>query len=184
MRGIRVGWWSAFLLLVSACAHESRARPPAEEARPVGAGVDEDLYAAIVRGTVTHFGQERDDQTLHCLVICVERTCNAPSEQLLTRFASDRFVVAAPDACKWEGGGVVPARSTFVHISGGRRETRAAPPRAMYLEVESVRFASPERVEASSSIVYGNVGANGLSLELVREGGQWKVVKTEGTWIS
>ena len=43
---------------------------------------------------------------------------------------------------------------------------------------------SPDRAQADTSIVYGNLGANGLTLTLEREDGQWTVLTAKGTWIS
>jgi hypothetical protein len=80
---------------------------------------------------------------------------------------------------------VEPASTSLEVVSNGRRTgARVTPARAMFLEVDGVRFKSPDRAEADSSIVYGNLGANGLTLKLERQDGQWKVVEAEDTWIS
>ncbi len=40
----------------------------------------------------------------------------------------------------------------------------------------------PTAFEAYTSIVYGNLGADGLTVKLEREAGRWKMVEAEDTW--
>jgi hypothetical protein len=176
----RAGWWIVALFLVSACSHDVGARSRSE----LAAEDEAELYAAIVRGTVANFGGDLNPQTLHCLRVCVRGECGAPSDRFLSLFMNDRFMVSGPEACKWQGGKVVPTRDSLLTVTAGRYETRVAPSRAMFLDVENVRFSSPDRASADASITYGNVGANGLTLILERVEGRWKVVKTVDTWIS
>ncbi|HEX8435594.1 hypothetical protein [Archangium sp.] len=178
MRGVRQAWCGiAALWLVSACAHDVRARPE----QTAQAALDEELYAAAVRGTLEHFGRDDKELTLYCVVV----PDGVPSERILARFENDPFLVAGPESCKWRDGGVEPASSRLDEVSNGQRTgVRVTPARAMFLNVERVRLKSPDRAEADTSIVYSNLGANGVTLKLERKDGQWKVVEAEDTWIS
>ncbi|WP_257454737.1 hypothetical protein [Archangium lipolyticum] len=176
----RAGWWIVALFLFSACSHDVGARSRAE----LAAEDEAELYAAIVRGTVANFGGDRTGQTLHCLRVCVRGECGAPSDRFLSLFVKDRFMVSGPEACKWQGDKVVPARDSLLTVATGRYETRVAPSSAMFLDVEKVRYTSPDHASADASITHGNVGANGLTLTLERVDGRWKVVKTVSTWTS
>lgn len=107
------------------------------------------------------------------------------SPQFLARFTHDPFLVAGPESCKWIGGAVVPASSSIEVVSNGQPTgVRVTPAHATFLHVEAVRWISPDRAQADTSIVYGNLGANGLTLTLERNDGQWKVLTAKDTWIS
>lgn len=177
MRNVRQVWWGLVAsVLVSACAHGGPTRPG--KAEP--AAFDEALYAAAVRGTVQHFAREDKEQTLYCVVVP-----GGASAGFLARFTNDSFLVAGQDACKWDGGAVVPASNSPEVVSNGQRTgAHVTPTRAMFLKVDGVRLTSPDRAQANTSITYGNLGANGLTLTLERHEGQWKVVNAEDTWIS
>ncbi|AKI98754.1 hypothetical protein ATI61_106143 [Archangium gephyra] len=177
MRAVRHAWCAiAAAFLVSACAHNTRTRP--EKGEP--AAIDEELYAAAVRGTLQHFGRDDREPTLYCVTLP-----GGTSLPFLARFTHEPFLVAGPDSCKWDGGAVVPASSSAEIVSDGRPTgARVTPTRATFLHVEEVRWVSPTRAQADTSIVYGNLGANGLTLTLERQDGQWKVVNAEDTWIS
>ncbi|PTL75564.1 hypothetical protein DAT35_54085 [Vitiosangium sp. GDMCC 1.1324] len=141
---------------------------------------DEELYAAAVRGTLQHFGRDDREPTLYCVTLP-----GGTSPQFLARFTNDPFLVAGPDSCKWDDGAVVPASSSVEVVFNGKPTgARVTPTRAIFLHVDEVRSTSPGRAQADTSIVYGNLGANGLTLTLERQDGQWKVVTAESTWIS
>jgi hypothetical protein len=178
MMAVHRAWCGlAALFFVSACAHDVRAHPERTEQ----AVLDEELYAAAVRGTLEHFGREDKEPTLYCVILPE----GVPSDRILARFENDPFLVAGPESCKWKGGKVVPTTSMPEVLSNGRRTgARVAPASAIFLNVDSIRFKSPDRVEAYTSIVYGNLGANGLTVKLEREAGRWKMVEAEDTWIS
>ncbi|WP_143196082.1 hypothetical protein [Archangium sp. Cb G35] len=177
MRAVRHVWCAiAASFLVSACAHGARSRPETSEP----AAVDEELYAAAVRGTLQHFGRDDQEPTLYC--VSIPGDTRPP---FLARFTHDPFLIAGPDSCKWDRGAVVPASSSPEVVSNGRPTgARVTPTRAMFLRVERVKLLSPGRAQADTSIVYGNVGANGLTLTLERKDGQWTVLTAEDTWIS
>jgi hypothetical protein len=178
MRGARRAWCGiAALLLVSACAHDVRARPE----KTKQAAFDEELYAAAVRGTLEHFKDTNNNQTLYCVAFLH----GTPSDRFLARFENDPFLIAGPESCEWKDGAVVPTSSTAEVVSNGRRTgTQVTPVNATFLEVEGVRFTSPDRAEADTAILYGSLSANGLTLKLERKDGQWKVVEAVETWIS
>jgi hypothetical protein len=177
MSAVRHTWCAlAAAFLVSACAHTAPTRP--EKVEP--AAIDEDLYAAAVRGTLQHFGTNDREPTLYCVVIP-----GGASPQFLARFTDDPFLVAGQESCKWIGGAAVPASSSIEVVSKGQPTgVRVTPAHATFLHVDAVRLSSPDRAEADTSIVYGSLGANGLTLTLERENGQWKVVNAQDTWIS
>lgn len=161
------------LVALSGCAHGRGSRDDLEAARHV----DEDLYAAAVRGTIAHFGGADDDQVLYCLLV--------PSERILAYFEKDPFVVAGRDACEWSERGVVPASKLLEVVEGGARVgTRRAPPRAMFLTVGGASYETPDLAHVEADITYGSLGANGVSITLERKNGQWRVVAVEDTWIS
>ena len=166
----------AALFLVSACAHGVRARPEKTER----VEFDEELYAAVVRGTLEHFGRDDQEPTLYCVVVPA-----GASERFLERFTHEPFLIAGRESCKWSGGAVVPVSPSLEVLSDGKGTgARVTPTHAMFLEVDGVRLTSPDRAEADSSITYGNLGANGITLKLERKDGQWKVVEVKDTWIS
>jgi hypothetical protein len=178
MRGVSRAWCGlAALLLVAACAHDVRARPEIAEQ----ATVDEDLYAAAVRGTLKHFGVADKAQLLYCVVL----PDGVPSDRFLARFTNDPFLIAGPKSCRWNGGAAVLASRTYEVVSNEQRTgAHVTPIGAVFLEVNSIRFKSPDRAEADTALIHGYLHAYGLTLKLERKDGQWKVVEAEETWIS